>query len=77
MRRRSRLNLLTFTRAGLVSAPGSRCGPSGGTSPSARNTSSRTSLAPCVYRHQLRPVLLGGAVTMDRIFVSGAAHPES
>jgi hypothetical protein len=36
-----------------------------------------TAVTEAVYRHQLRPVLLGGAVTMDRIFVSGAAHPES
>lgn len=27
-----------------------------------------TSVTEKVYRHQLRPVLLGGAVVMDRIF---------
>jgi integrase len=29
-----------------------------------------TAVTEAVYRHQLRPVLLGGAVTMDRIFAS-------
>jgi len=31
---------------------------------------SGTSVTEKVYRHQLRPVLLGGAVVMDRIFVA-------
>jgi integrase len=30
-----------------------------------------------VYRHQLRPVLLGGAVAMDRISPSTSAKPEA
>jgi hypothetical protein len=29
-----------------------------------------------VYRHQLRPVLLDGAVAMDRIFDAAPAEPE-
>lgn len=29
---------------------------------------SGTTVTESVYRHQLRPVLLGGAVAMDRIF---------
>lgn len=29
---------------------------------------SGTTVTEAVYRHQLRPVLLGGAVAMDRIF---------
>jgi integrase len=31
---------------------------------------SGTSITESVYRHQLRPVLLSGAVTMDRIYDS-------
>jgi integrase len=32
-----------------------------------------TRVTEAVYRHQLRPVLLNGAVAMDRIFASDAA----
>ena len=34
---------------------------------------SGTSITESVYRHQLRPVLLNGAVAMDRIFGSDEA----
>ena len=34
---------------------------------------SGTSITESVYRHQLRPVLLNGAVAMDRIFGSDDA----
>jgi hypothetical protein len=33
-------------------------------------TPAGTAVTETVYRHQLRPVLLGGAATMDRIFGS-------
>jgi integrase len=36
-----------------------------------------TRVTEAVYRHQLRPVLLNGAVAMDRIFASDAAVSES
>jgi integrase len=36
-----------------------------------------TRVTEAVYRHQLRPVLLNGAVAMDRIFASDAAASES
>ena len=35
-----------------------------------------TRVTEAVYRHQLRPVLLNGAVAMDRIFASDAAASE-
>lgn len=36
-----------------------------------------TRVTEAVYRHQLRPVLLNGAVAMDRIFASDAAVSEA
>jgi integrase len=36
-----------------------------------------TAVTETVYRHQLRPVLLGGAVAMDRIFASDAANLDA
>ena len=33
-----------------------------------------TRVTEAVYRHQLRPVLLNGAVVMDRIFARHAVH---
>ena len=35
---------------------------------------SGTSITESVYRHQLRPVLLNGAVAMDRIFGPNDTH---
>lgn len=37
---------------------------------------SGTTVTEKVYRHQLRPVLLGGAVAMDRIFDPGPGNAE-
>jgi integrase len=36
-----------------------------------------TRVTEAVYRHQLRPVLLNGAVAMDRIFANDAAATET
>ncbi len=38
-------------------------------------TPAGTRVTEAVYRHQLRPVLLTGAVAMDRIFSSGKEGP--
>jgi hypothetical protein len=37
---------------------------------------SRTTVTEKVYRHQLRPVLLKGAVAMDRIFPAAEGRDE-
>jgi integrase len=36
-----------------------------------------TRVTEAVYRHQLRPVLLNGAIAMDRIFDDKPATPEA
>jgi integrase len=66
---RRHLRLLTASFVSLLSDSGMSleeiadlCGHSG------------TSITESVYRHQVRPVLLSGAIAMDRIFGSDDTH---
>ncbi|MGC4797221.1 hypothetical protein ACLQ3H_24345 [Micromonospora saelicesensis] len=56
----------SLTPRGLVAARPGRLPAH--TSPVIGLSHSGTTVTESVYRHQLRPVLLGGAVAMDRIF---------